>query len=302
MRAEEYPIQAVRPFGALVRSLRPAQWVKNLLVFAGLVFAEKLGEPALARRSLQAFLVFCLMASAVYLLNDLLDRERDRNHPLKRHRPIAAGLVDPRLALAVSGLLSATALGWALALGPVFLLTAAGYLVLNLLYTLQLKHLVILDVMAVALGFVLRVLAGTLVIAVATSPWLLACTFLLSLFLGFGKRRHELLLLQSEAAGHRAVLGQYSPYFLDQLIGVVTSSTLVCYTLYTLSPETVAKFGGAGLLYTVPFVSYGIFRYLYLIHRESGGGDPAQLLLTDRPLQGAVLGWLLVVALVLYWP
>ena len=284
----------------LLKSMRPMQWMKNLLVLAGLIFARDLGDPYKTSLALQAFCVFCLISSAVYLLNDVIDRERDRLHPLKRMRPLASGTLSMGACLWTAFALIAAALVWGIFLGSKFMLVGAGYLVLNLLYSWHLKQVVIIDVMALSCGFVLRVLAGTLVIEVYTSPWLLLCTFLLSLFLGFGKRRHELVLLEDEAAEHREVLVQYSPYFLDQMITIVTTSTLLCYILYTLSPETVSKVGSYSLLYSVPFVIYGIFRYLYLIHRRSAGGDPTQHVLTDLSLLISVACWFVCVLVVLY--
>ena len=284
----------------LIKTMRPAQWIKNLLVLAGLVFAEKIGDLHLSWLALQAFLVFCMLSSAVYLINDVLDRERDREHPLKKERPVASGKLSPGLCTLTAMILALAAAAWAMRLGRQFSIVGVSYLVLNILFTVKLKHVVIVDVMTIALGFLLRVLAGTVVINVETSHWILICTFLLSLFLGFGKRRHELILLESEASTHRDVLVHYSPYFLDQMISVVTPSTLICYTLYTLSGDTVAHVGSRNLLFSVPFVMYGIFRYLYLIHERIGGGDPTHLLLTDLSLLGAVVFWLAVVGIVLY--
>jgi len=284
----------------LLKSMRPVQWMKNLLVFAGLIFARDLGDPYKTSLALQAFCVFCLISSAGYLFNDIIDRERDRLHPLKRMRPLASGALSKGACLWAAFAFIAVAFGWGIFLGGNFMMVGAGYLVLNLLYSRLLKQVVIIDVMALSCGFVLRVLAGTLVIEVYTSPWLLLCTFLLSLFLGFGKRRHELVLLEDEAVEHREVLVQYSPYFLDQMITIVTTSTLLCYILYTLSPETVSKVGGYDLLYSVPFVIYGIFRYLYLIHRRSAGGDPTQHVLTDLSLLISVACWFGCVLVVLY--
>ena len=284
----------------LLKSIRPVQWMKNLLIFAGLIFARDLGDPYKTSLVLQAFCVFCLISSAGYLLNDVIDRERDRLHPLKRMRPLASGALSMRACIWAAFAFIAVAFVWGIFLGGKFMLVGAGYLVLNLLYSRFLKQVVIIDVMALSCGFVLRVLAGTLIIEVYTSPWLLLCTFLLSLFLGFGKRRHELVLLEDEAAEHREVLVQYSPYFLDQMITIVTTSTLLCYILYTLSPETVSKVGSYDLLYSVPFVIYGIFRYLYLIHRRSAGGDPTQHVLTDLSLLISVACWFGCVLVVLY--
>ena len=271
-----------------------------MLVFAGLVFAEKAGDWHLSWLAFQAFVIFCMLSSAVYLINDVLDREGDREHPLKRQRPVASGKLSPGFCTLSSIVLAFAASAWALGLGIPFFIVSFSYLLLNILYTVKLKHVVIIDVMAVALGFLLRVWAGTVVINVETSHWILICTFLLSLFLAFGKRRHELILLESEASTHRGVLVHYSPYFLDQMISVVTAGTLICYTLYTLSEDTVVRVGSRNLLFSVPFVMYGIFRYLYLIHERKGGGDPTQVLLTDISLLSAVVGWLAVVGIVLY--
>lgn len=284
----------------LIKTMRPAQWIKNLLVFAGLVFAEKIGDLHLSWLAFQAFLVFCMLSSAVYLINDVLDRERDREHPLKKERPVASGKLSAGLCTLTAAILALAAVAWALRLGWQFSIAGVAYLVLNVLYTVKLKQVVIVDVMCVALGFLLRVVAGTVVINVETSHWILICTFLLSLFLAFGKRRHELILLESEASAHRDVLVHYSPYFLDQMISVVAPSTLICYTLYTLSEDTVAHVGSRNLLFSVPFVMYGIFRYLFLIHERKGGGDPSHLLLTDISLGVAVACWLIVAGVVLY--
>jgi 4-hydroxybenzoate polyprenyltransferase len=283
-------------------SARPRQWVKNLLVFAGLVFAQKMGDFSADLRALQAFLIFCLLSSAVYLLNDVLDREQDRLHPLKKNRPVASGALSPGLCVRASLLCAAAGIAWSLALGgAAFTAVGSSYLALSFLYSWRLKRVVIIDVMALGLGFVLRVVGGTVAIAVPTSHWILLCTFLLSLFLGFGKRRHELTLLEDLAPGHRSVLVHYSPYFLDQMIAIVTTSTLICYVLYTLSAETASHTGTPNLIYTVPFVMYGIFRYLYLIHQRQSGGDPAHLLLTDHSLLVAVSGWLASALVLLYF-
>ena len=291
----------MKTLDSLIKTMRPAHWIKNLLVFAGLIFAEKIGDWHLSWLAFKAFLIFCLLSSAVYLINDVLDRECDRGHPLKKERPLASGKLSPGSCILTAMILALAALLWALALDVPFFTVGLSYFLLNVIYTVKLKHLVIVDVMTVAVGFVLRVLAGTVVIGVETSHWIMICTCLLSLFLGFAKRRHELVFLQSGAPTHRDVLVQYSPYFLDQMISVVTPSTLICYVLYTLSEDTVAHVGSRNLLFSVPFVMYGIFRYLYLIHERKGGGDPTRVLLTDISLLCAVVCWLAVVALVLYF-
>ena len=285
---------------ALLRAMRPRQWTKNAAVLAPLVFAHKAFEPALALNAVVATLAFCLLSSAVYLFNDLADRERDRLHPLKRLRPIASGEVGPGLAaglglgLAASGLVAF----WWLGLPAFF--GALGYLGLQVAYTGLLKRLVILDVFAIGAGFVVRVATGALAISVPISNWLYLCTFLLSLFLGFSKRRAELALLDDGAGAHRANLSELSLPLLDQLISVVTASTVVCYALYTMSEDTVAKFGTDNLKFTIPCVVYGIFRYLFLIYRRNEGGSPEKLLLTDVPLLLDIGLFTAIVGVVLY--
>lgn len=288
--------------GGLVSSLRPTHWTKNTVVFAALLFGQRLFDPRALFQAGAAFVVFCALASAAYLFNDLVDRDADRRHPLKAARPIAAGLVPAAVAAVTALGLSGLALALAFWLRPTLGLTAAAYAALLAGYSIALKHIVILDVLAIAAGFVLRAVAGAVAIAVPISHWLLVCTVLLALFLALSKRRHELVLLADEANAHRPVLQEYSPYLLDQMIAVVTASTLVAYALYTVSPETVAKFGTDRLLFTIPFPLYGIFRYLYLVHRKAGGGNPADHLLTDRPLLLCVLLWAFMVVLVLYRP
>jgi 4-hydroxybenzoate polyprenyltransferase len=238
----------------------------------------------------------------VYLINDVSDREQDRLHPLKRLRPIAAGDVSPGAALAFAGVLSVTALAASFALRPAFAATAAAYLALFVVYTRSLKHIVILDVMAIAIGFVLRAVAGGLVIQVHVSNWLLVCTMLGALFLGLAKRRHEMTLLAEGAKAHRRILEEYDPYLLDQMIGVVAASTMVAYIIYCASPETHASFGTEWMVLTTPFPIYGLFRYLYLVHRKSGGGSPSDMLLTDRPLLACVALWGVAVVLIVYRP
>ncbi|HUL73493.1 MAG TPA: decaprenyl-phosphate phosphoribosyltransferase [Vicinamibacterales bacterium] len=284
----------------LLRSLRPSQWIKNLLVFAGLIFGEKLGDPSSVERALVAFGVFCLLSSAVYLINDVLDREADRRHPVKSRRPIASGAISPRVALATAVILLGVSFAGAFALNRAFGLVAVTYFLLQALYSLSLKHVVILDVLVLAGGFVLRAYGGAVAIDVIFSHWLLLLTLLLALFLGLSKRRAELVTLADDARGHRQSLAHYSPYLLDQMIGVVTASTLLAYAFYTISPETVQKFHTDRLLLTVPFPLYGIFRYLYLVHQRDGGGNPSEMLLTDIPLLVCVALWVAAVIVILY--
>ena len=287
---------------ALVVTLRPEQWTKNLLVFAGIVFGGRLLEVTAIWSAVAAFAVFCALSSAVYIFNDLADREADRQHPLKSMRPIAAGDLSPTTAAFAGVALAGAALAAATIMNPQLGLAAAAYLVLLLLYSAALKHFVIVDVLVISGGFVLRAVAGAVAVNVPISHWLLVCTTLLALFLALSKRRHELTLLGDGAVGHRRILEEYSPYLLDQMIAVVTASTLVAYTLYTTDAETAARLGTTRLGLTIPFVLYGIFRYLYLVHQKRGGGSPSTLLVTDRPLLACVALWAVSVAVILYFP
>jgi 4-hydroxybenzoate polyprenyltransferase len=287
---------------SLFISLRPDQWTKNLIVFAALIFAVKLLDPAALANASAAFLIFCGLSGAVYLLNDVSDYEQDRLHPLKRLRPIASGELSPGTAMIAAVVLSVVALAAAYALRPAFALTAAAYLALFVVYTRSLKHIVVLDVMAIAIGFVLRAVAGGLVINVHISNWLLVCTMLGALFLGLAKRRHEITLLAEGAKGHRRILEEYDPYLLDQMIGVVAAATMVAYIIYCASPETHAYFGTEWMVLTTPFPIYGLFRYLYLVHRKAGGGSPSDMLLEDRPLLACVLLWGLTSVAIIYRP
>src|SRR5438876_1861409 len=286
----------------LLTSLRPAQWTKNLLVFAGLLFGRRLFEATAIFAALAAFAVFCMLSGVVYIINDISDRESDRRHPLKARRPIASGALPVKTAAAAAFAIGAAALAGASTLGLQFLAVAVSYLALQSLYSGPLKHIVIIDVLTLAIGFVLRAVAGAVAVNVEISHWLLVCTILLALFIALAKRRHEIILLADGAASHRPILGEYSAYLLDQMIGVVTASTLISYIFYTISPETQAKFGTQWLGLTIPFPLYGIFRYLYLVHQREGGGSPADLLLTDRPLLACVALWALAVALIIYRP
>ncbi len=285
----------------IIISLRPKQWTKNLVIFAGLVFSGSLFQVPSLLPAIGAFAVFCLLSSAVYLINDVCDMGRDRLHPVKCKRPIAAGLLSPRAAMTTAALITLAALSAAWMLGPGFAVVCLVYLLLFLSYSMFLKNIVILDVLLIAVGFVLRAIAGAVVINVRISSWLLVCTILLALFLGLCKRRDELVKLADAATGHRRILDEYSPYLLDQMIAVVTASTLMAYALYTMADETIQKFNTTHLHLTIPFVIYGIFRYLYLIHRKEHGGNPSLTLLTDRPLLINILLWTITVILIIYW-
>jgi 4-hydroxybenzoate polyprenyltransferase len=287
-------------FKVVLSSLRPTQWVKNLFLFAALVFSQNL---MLLSKSLQvcwAFVLFCLLTSGTYLINDLFDLQEDRKHPIKSKRSLASGQLSRSGALIMALLLVAISLGFSFRLHPQFGMVAGVYFLINLVYSAYLKHVVILDVMLVASGFVLRAVAGAVVIEADISSWLIICTGLIALFLALSKRRQELVMLAEDSSGHRRVLEEYSTYFLDQMIAVVTASTLMSYVLYTFSPEVIRKFGTANLGFTIPFVLYGIFRYLYLVHQQAKGGNPTRVLLTDRPLMLDILMWFVAVWVILY--
>jgi 4-hydroxybenzoate polyprenyltransferase len=289
-------------FSLLAASLRPDQWTKNLLLFAGLVFGGRLLEPGAVAAATAAFAVFCALSGAMYLVNDVRDRDADRRHPLKQTRPIASGALPTQTASLVAAalIISATAVAWMIA--PALAGTAVAYVLLLLLYSAKLKHVVIVDVLAIAGGFVLRAVAGAAAVDVPIRSWLLTCTTLLALFLALSKRRHELVLLGDSAVDHRPSLGEYSPYLLDQMIAVVTASTVIAYWVFATSAETAARLGTGRLGLTIPFVLYGIFRYLYLVHQKRLGGSPAAMLLNDGPLLACVALWTGTVVLLMYSP
>ena len=284
---------------ALLASLRPRQWVKNLLVFAGVIFSQQMLTP-FAWMALGAFAIFCGLSGAMYLFNDVADAARDRLHPTKRFRPIASGRLSRRTASVAGALLLAGSLAAAFRINVPFGLVALAYGVLLTAYSVWFKHLVILDVLTVAAGFVLRAVAGAVAVDVEISGWLLICTILLALFLALGKRRHEYRSLARDASLHRPILAEYSEGFLDQMISVVTASTVTAYALYTMSPETVAKFHTRLLPLTLPFVLYGIFRYLYLLYRRDLGGSPSDLVVGDRALLLDALLWMLATFAIIY--
>ena len=292
--------------GPLLASLRPRQWTKNLLLFAGVLFSRHLGDPEMSLRAAGGFLAFGLLASAGYLLNDLRDAESDRQHPVKRLRPIPAGELSKGAAIGALVPLFGGALALSLWLGPGFGAVALTYVLLNLAYTVALKRQVLLDVFAISVGFVLRAIAGVELLRpiapdTELSPWLLVCTFFGALFLALAKRRRELANAGELAARQRAVLGHYTPELLDGLLWVSAACSLIAYALYTIWPGTVAKFGTEALLYTVPFVAYGIFRYLYLVRATEHGEDPSLVLLGDGPLGACVALYLVAVLAILYW-
>lgn len=285
---------------AIVRAMRCYQWTKNLLVLAALIFAGQALIPAQVARALVAFAAFCLAASGAYIFNDLLDIEQDRAHPRKRHRPLASGALSVRLAIAliITLLAGGIAAGWAV--GGRFLLALLFYLFLTVSYSIVWKHFIIIDVIAVALGFVVRAIAGAIALDVVFSKWLVVCTLFLALFLSLSKRRHEITLLEQDARDHRPVLHYYTTQYLDSLIHIMAGGALLTYTIYTCSPEVVANFGTDKLYITLPFVVYGLFRYLYLVQHKTGGGDPSGTLLEDWPLGLTVLLWGLANLFIIY--
>jgi 4-hydroxybenzoate polyprenyltransferase len=286
----------------LLVSLRPDQWTKNLFVFAGLVFGERLLEPGAVARSCATFVIFCALSSAMYLMNDLRDRVRDRLHPAKASRPIATGRVSPLVAGAVAALLLAGGIAGSFLLGSRMGLLSLAFAALLTLYTWALKTVVILDVLTIAVGFVMRAAAGAIVLGVAISQWLLVCTLLLALFLGLTKRRQEVVALGADATGHRPVLARYSLALLDQMVTIVAGATLVSYAVYTTSPSTTAEFSTDLLTLTLPFPMYGVLRYLMLTHDDPSGSGPSDILLRDRPLAACIIGWGLTVAAIIYMP
>ncbi|MCI0331452.1 MAG: decaprenyl-phosphate phosphoribosyltransferase [candidate division Zixibacteria bacterium] len=285
---------------ALWKSARPYQWPKNLLLFAALIFSKHLFDVELLVKNFWGFLVFCLASSSLYLLNDAIDYASDVKHPLKSKRPVASGQLPRSAAFGVSLVGLGISLVWSFELEQKFALGLALFIATNFAYSFFFKRFVILDAMLLAVGFVLRAVAGGWLIGAPISDWLIICTLLLSLFLGFSKRRAEMVLLEGEAKSHRASLEHYSPYLLDQLIGVVTASTVVAYTFYTLSPEVKEKLGSTHLYLTVPFVLFGIFRYLYLVHQKTEGGDPTKTIFSDLPLVLGIILWAGAVFLLIY--
>lgn len=278
---------------ALIKLLRPHQYLKNGFVFVGPLFAHQWGTTTLLSATLN-FVAFCFMASAVYVLNDMLDLEADREHPVKRQRPLPSGQISLGFAKGLLALLLALAVALAISVSYLALAFVVTYFAINVLYSWKLKHVVILDVFIISLGFMLRILSGTLGLAIEPSRWLLLCGLMITLFLGFAKRRAELLVLENSGTSKgltRRVLDDYSPAMLEQFIGVTAACTILSYGLYTVAPETVALHGSGNLIYTLPFVIYGIFRYLFLLHHKSRGSDTAKDLLTDRHLLATVFIW-----------
>ena len=290
----------IAPLYLILLSLRPKQWIKNLFIFPALLFSKNLFDPEVLLTAVAAFIIFCFLSGSVYLFNDISDREEDRRHPVKSKRPIASGLLRLGAAKTAMVLLVLASLGAALLVNLNFALVAIGYLAVQITYSLFLRQMFLLDVFAIASGFFLRVYAGAQVINVPISSWLLLCTIFLSLFLALGKRRSEMLLLGKQPDGHRRVLTRYDLGLLDQMVSVVTAGTVLSYSLYTLSPETVARFQTRNLWLTIPLVLFGVFRYLALVYQNQEGGNPENILLTDKALMATILLYLLVVVGILY--
>lgn len=280
--------------------MRPRQWFKNIFLFVGLVFSQNLFQTGLFIKVCGGFLIFCLTASSIYVFNDIHDRESDRKHPEKYRRPLAEGTLRVSEASMVSMVLAAIALILAFLMDQTFFVILLAYLILNLAYSLKIRQMVILDVMFIASGFVLRILAGTTLAGVSPSDWLIICTITLSLFLGFSKRRNELILMGEKAGDQRKVLNEYSIHFLDQMISIVTACTIMSYILYTVSPETVNRFGSQDLIFSIPFVLFGIFRYLYLIYLKKTIENPIDLILKDFPSLLNILLWFIAIIIVIY--
>lgn len=290
----------MRTLYLIFQSMRPRQWIKNAVVLAPLIFSGKASNVSMILKALYATVLFCLVSSATYIINDLLDREKDKNHPEKCRRPIIKGDLRPRPAITTSLLLAFSAIVISFLLNANFGWIVFSYFCLGTVYSLFLKRIVIVDVMSISILFVFRVAGGAAAIEAHTSNWLFLCTVLLALFLGFGKRRHELVLLDNQAGEHREILREYSPYFLDQMMSVVTASTVIAYSLYAISPDVAEKLGTPYLYLTIPFVLYGIFRYLYLIHQKEEGGSPSAILFNDKPLLVNILLWAVTVIFILY--
>lgn len=284
----EEKISLSQKFKGFIKLGRPKQWIKNLFIFAAIAFSKNIFNISYLTQTLYAFACFCLISSSVYILNDLVDVEKDRQHPKKKLRPIAAGIVSKTEAILMLIFVVPLVLVAAFIIDRVFLAIIAVYFINNIFYSLKVKHLVILDVMSIAAGFLLRVIGGAVVIRVEVSPWLLLCTLLLSLFLGFGKRRNELLVLEGNADKHRKILDEYSLEFIDNMLSIVTATTVMAYSLYTFT-----VYESKYMMLTIPFVLYGIFRYQYIVYKKNEGGSPDEVVLSDLPLLVNVLLWII---------
>ncbi|MCC5816344.1 MAG: decaprenyl-phosphate phosphoribosyltransferase [Leptospira sp.] len=289
-----------KSFLLYLKLLRIPQWIKNVILFAALIFGKKASDMNALALSVAAFFLFSIVASCQYAINDFLDREEDARHPEKKTRPLASGELDASFALFLTAIILPLAMVGSYALSPGFAALVGFYLVFNVFYSKYLKHMVILDVMSISIGFMIRAIAGAVVVGVAFSSWLLLCTFMLSLFWGFSKRRGELYLLENDAGKHRKILNEYSVSFLDLMMGIVATMTLMSYIMYTISPSTIENLGTDKMVYTVPIVVYAIFRSLYIIYIKNMGHNPTRAILTDRAVLSSGFLWLLVVFILMY--
>lgn len=289
-------VSLMSKIAAFIKLLRPKQWIKNLFVIAPLIFAKHVFEYDYIVKIVVAFVLFCLISSSVYVLNDIIDCEKDRLHPKKKNRPIASGLISKAEAIVLLVITLPLVIGISFFVDRFFGLAILFYFINNVLYSYRIKNMVILDVMSIAIGFLLRVIGGALIIKVNISPWILLCTLLLSLFLGFSKRRNELVVLENGAENHRKILEEYSLEFIDNMLSIVTASTVMAYCLYTFS----ANNGNFRMMITIPFVLYGIFRYQYIIYKKNEGGSPEDAVLSDMPLMFSILLWGIISIIILY--
>jgi 4-hydroxybenzoate polyprenyltransferase len=289
----------MKKLSELLRLMRPYQWMKNAFVFTGLLFGHAWHDPDLVTQVAFAFIAFCLVSSAIYTINDIVDLEQDKQHPRKCKRPLPSGQVSIPAAFMLAALLGLLGLVLAYAASLTVLIILVGYALMNIAYSLRLKHVVILDVFIIATGFMLRILAGTLGVGIPPSQWLLLCGLMVTLFLGFTKRRAEIIALTDDKTAHRKVLEHYSPVLLDKMIGITAAGLIMSYSLYTMNPDTIRIHNTANLIYTVPFVMYGVFRYIYLLHHQSRGGDPSHDLVRDPHLFIVVGAWLLFTILLI---
>ncbi|HOQ01050.1 decaprenyl-phosphate phosphoribosyltransferase [Acetivibrio clariflavus] len=290
-------IGIVEKIKAYIKLLRPKQWVKNLFVVAPLVFAKHIFDYDYVVRVIAAFILFCLMSSGVYVLNDIIDCEKDKLHPKKKKRPIASGIIRKMEGCIVIAILLPLALIVSFYIDLYFGMVVLAYFINNMLYSFMVKHMVILDVMSIAFGFLLRVIGGAIIIRVYISPWILLCTLLLALFLGFSKRRNELVVLEKDAENHRKILEEYSLEFIDNMLSIVTASTVMAYSLYTFSTNSE----NYNMMLTIPFVLFGIFRYQYIIYKKNEGGSPEETVLSDIPLIVSIVLWGIVSVAILYF-
>lgn len=284
----------------VILSMRPEQWVKNLFVFTALLFSKNLFNISKDINAIIGFIVFCMITGCSYIINDLVDLENDKLHPAKSKRPLPSGKLKKTTAIKALVILCVFSLLLAFYMNALFGMIVLVYFLLHVGYSFYLKNIVIVDILVIASGFVLRVLGGAVIISAIASQWLVLCTILLAIFLGFSKRRHELVLMEDNAKDHRKVLEYYSPYFLDQMISVVTASTLICYALYTMSKDTIEKLGTSKLIYTIPFVLYGIFRYLYLVHQKETKKSPTEVVVTDKPMMINISLWIITSVIFIY--